>query len=419
MHRATAWRDTWRGTQRWAAELPHTGAVFGALLGLLAVLESLGEFVAVHGSIPRMFADATTHTGPHGSAAGVQFAMVVGLLCLSTALPLAFLRPLTAGIAVTAASVGSLVIFQTLTLAGLAAQLIAQYRLGRSGSVLPAALLAAPFLVLALTVLDGSDDTDHHVRLVLISALAPLAAFTGLAGRSKEQHRQHSAIREDMDGAQWEFAVRGERVRIVRELHDVVGHHISMIAVQAETARVATAGMPAEGAERLLGIGDTARAALAEMRRLLGVLREDTESVTGGDRRPQPDLRQLHALLDESRKASATTIRLILSGPPRELEPGIELAAYRIVQESLTNARKHATGAAVDVELTYTDDALRIRVRDNGPGPPPDRPLDGHGLLGMCERAAAVGGDVRTGSAFTGGGFVVEARLPAKTEGTS
>ncbi|GGN94818.1 hypothetical protein GCM10011579_094740 [Streptomyces albiflavescens] len=401
--------------QRWAAELPYVGAAFGTLLGLLAVLESLAEFVAAHGSIPRMFADATTHTGPHGSAAGVQFAMVVGLLCLSTALPLAFLRPLTAGIAVTAASVGSLVIFQTLTLAGLAAQLIAQYRLGRSGSVLPAALLAAPFLVLALT----TSDTDHQVRLVLVAALAPLAAFTGLAGRSKEQNRQHSAIREDMDGARWEYAARGERVRIVRELHDVVGHHISMIAVQAETARVATAGMPAEGAARLLGIGDTARAALTEMRRLLGVLREDTESVTGGDRRPQPDLRQLHALLDEARKASATTIRLILSGPPRALEPGIELAAYRIVQESLTNARKHATGAAVDVELTYTDDdTLRIRVRDNGPGPPPDRPVDGHGLLGMRERAAAVGGDVRTGSAFAGGGFVVEARLPAKTEGT-
>ncbi|MFF4349487.1 sensor histidine kinase [Streptomyces sp. NPDC001530] len=414
MHRATAWRDTWIGTRRRrVAELPHVSAVSGAVLGLLAVMESLAEFVAAHGSIPRMFADATTRTGQHGGAGGVQFAMVVGLLCLSTALPLAFLRPLMAGITVTAASVGSLLIFETLTLAGLAAQLIAQYRLGRSSSVLPAALLGTPFLVLALTASDG---TDYRVRVVLVAVLAPLAAFAGLAGRSNEQNRQHSAIREVMDGTQWENAAREERIRIVRELHDVVGHHISMIAVQAETARMATAGMPAEGAERLLGIGDTARAALTEMRRLLGVLRADTASVTGGDRRPQPDLHRLNELLDEARKASLTSIRLILSGSPRALDPGIELAAYRIVQESLTNARKHATGAAVDVELTYTDDALHIRVRDNGPGPPPDRPAGGHGLLGMRERAGAVGGDVRTGSAFDGGGFVVEARFPAKTE---
>ncbi|MFJ2261190.1 sensor histidine kinase [Streptomyces sp. NPDC087844] len=387
-------------------------ALSGTVLGLLAVLESLVEFVGTHGSIPRLFADATAEAGPHGSATGVQFAMVVGLLCLSTALPLAFLRPLAAGVTVTAASMGSLLIFETLTLAGLAAQLVAQYRLGRSGSVLSAALLGTPFLVLALT---GPDDTDYRVRVVLVAALAPLAAFAGLVARSHEQNRQHSAIREVMDGTQWENAARGERVRIVRELHDVVGHHISMIAVQAETARMATAGMPAEGAERLLGIGDTARAALTEMRRLLGVLREDTESVTGGDRRPQPDLGQLHELLEEARKASATAVRLILSGSPSALDPGIELAAYRIVQESLTNARKHATGAAVDVELTYADEALHLRVRDNGPGPPSDRTTGGHGLLGMRERASAVGGDVHTGSGFGGGGFVVEARFPIKT----
>ncbi|MFJ9372896.1 sensor histidine kinase [Streptomyces sp. NPDC101455] len=411
----TAWRDTWIATRRRVTELPHVSALSGTFLVLFAVLESLAEFVGAHGSIPRMFADATAKAGPHGSAAGLQFAMVVGLLCLSTALPLLFLRPLVAGITVTAASVGSLLIFDTLTLAGIAAQLVAQYRLGRSGHLLSAALLGTSFLALALT---GPDDTDYRVRVVVVAALAPLAAFVGLVVRSNEQDRQHSAIREVMDGTQWENAARGERVRIVRELHDVVGHHISMIAVQAETARMATPGMPAEGAERLLGIGDTARAALNEMRRLLGVLREDTDSVAGGDRRPQPDLRQLHELLEEARKASATSIRLILSGSPSELDPGIELAAYRIVQESLTNARKHATGAAVDVELTYTDEALHVRVRDNGPGPLPDRTTGGHGLLGMRERASAVGGDVHTGSAFGGGGFVVEARFPAKTEGT-
>ncbi|KIF71356.1 hypothetical protein HY68_26645 [Streptomyces sp. AcH 505] len=126
------------------ADRPRTNAVAGSLLVLLAVLASLTEFAAAHGSIPRMFAEAATGSGAHGSATGVQFAMVVGLLCLPYGLPLAFLRPLTAGITVTAASAGSFLIFGSLTLAGLAAQLVAQYRLGRSGSVLPAALLTAP-----------------------------------------------------------------------------------------------------------------------------------------------------------------------------------------------------------------------------------------------------------------------------------
>ena len=191
-----------------------------------------------------------------------------------------------------------------------------------------------------------------------------------------------------------------------------------MIAVQAETARLTTAGMPAAGAQRLSAIGDTARAALTEMRRLLGVLREDTRADVA-DRQPQPGLQQLNELLDEARDASGSGIRLIVRGHMAALDPGVELAAYRIVQEALTNARRHAEGAAVDVELHYTADALRLRVRDNGPGPPPTSPSlstamppsGGHGLLGMRERAAAVGGELRTGSAY-GGGFVVEATLP-------
>lgn len=111
-------------------------------------------------------------------------------------------------------------------------------------------------------------------------------------------------------------------------------------------------------------------------------------------------------------------IRLILSGPQRHLDPGVELAAYRIVQESLTNARKHAAGAPVDVELIYREDALRLRIRDNGPGPPLPAPTGGHGLLGMRERVAAIGGELHVGAADRGG-FVVEARLPIPVEATS
>ncbi|MGC2003668.1 sensor histidine kinase, partial [Trebonia sp.] len=169
---------------------------------------------------------------------------------------------------------------------------------------------------------------------------------------------------------------------------------------------------------------------LTEMRRLLGVLREDAEDAgaTVADRHPLPGLPQLTELVDAARDASGAGIRLIVSGPVTEFDPGLELAAYRIVQEALTNARRHAPGAAVDVELRYADDALRLRVRDNGPGPEgaPERPGTesyrpadlaggGHGLLGMRERTLAVGGTLWTGPA-PGGGFVVEAVLPAKPE---
>jgi signal transduction histidine kinase len=197
-------------------------------------------------------------------------------------------------------------------------------------------------------------------------------------------------------------------------LHDVVAHHISMIAVQAENARLTTPGLPPEGASRFLAIGDTARTALTEMRRLLGVLREDADEDAGVRRRPQPGLGQLMELLDASREAAGSATRLIVSGPVTALDPGVEVTAYRIVQEALTNARRHAPGAAVDVELRYGPDELVVRVRDNGPGPvAPGTP--GHGLLGMRERAATVGGTLRTGAAH-GGGFLVEARLPVHAE---
>jgi signal transduction histidine kinase len=237
----------------------------------------------------------------------------------------------------------------------------------------------------------------------------------GRAHRLRGQARARDATTESMTAAFLEYEARGERARIARELHDVVAHHISMIAVQAETARLATPGMPRDGARQLLAIGDTARTALTEMRRLLGVLREDTDSDT--TRQPQPGLHQLVELVDDARASASATTRLVVRGCVAPLDPGIELTVYRIVQEALTNARRHAPGAAVDVELDYAADALAVRVRDNGPGPSGAIATDGsstggHGLLGMRERAAAVGGVLRVGSAPVGG-FLVEATLPA------
>jgi signal transduction histidine kinase len=411
--RSGEWPDRGR---RFAAS-PHAPAVAGALLGLAAMTEAIAR----------------------GASTGMSAVGLVGVCALaaSTTVPLAFLGPVAAAVAVCAASVLSLAAFQTLTGAGVAAVLIALYRLGRSGAARSgnrrteaswdaaqflAPALAVPFLVLALAG-SGHAGSEEDVLVVLLAALAPAAALTGIAQRARSEALVHRTARQAIAGTLVEHTARGERARIARELHDVVAHHISMIAVQAETARLATPGMPAAGAQRLLEIGDSARAGLTEMRRLLGVLREDAQAVGPGqadaDRHPQPGLQQLNELLDEARDTSGTGTRLIISGPPATLDPGVELAAYRIVQEALTNARRHAPGAAVDVELHFADDALSLRIRDNGPGPPAAQPVaaGGHGLPGMRERAAAAGGELRTGAA-PGGGFLIEATLPAKAEMT-
>ncbi len=359
---------------------------------------------------------AVIESSVRSAAEGVsaQRALVLGVVALSTTLPLAFVPQEAAAIVLVATIVLSLTLFHTLTGAAVIAALVALHEVARRGlPPAPAQVVAVgltavfPVLVFTGPVPAGS---EAGVLTVLLTALAPAAALAGVARRARGQARRYDAARRAAAGDLLEHAARGERARIARELHDVVAHHISMIAVQAETARMATPGLPAAGARRFAAIGDTARTALTEMRRLLGVLREDAEA-DAPDLGPQPGLQQLNELLDQAREASGSAARLILRGTPVALDHGVELAAYRIVQEALTNARRHAAGAGVDVELRYTARALVVRVRDTGPGPPPELALAGHGLLGMRERAAAVGGRLRTGAA-PGGGFLVEATLP-------
>jgi signal transduction histidine kinase len=409
------------GWTRRTVAATHSLTTVGGVLGLAAFGQAIARTVTL----------ATADEA-------ALYAVPLCLLALATTVPLIFLRPAAAGAAITAATVVSLTAlpFGALTAAGLAAQVFASYRLGRAGvpggagarwdrTQILACGLAVPFLVLALAGQGG-------VPAILLAALVPAAAWAGIAQRARGEAARQSTAREVMADTLAGHLARGERARIARELHDVVAHHISVIAVQAETARLTTPGLSAAGAQRLTEIGDTARAGLTEMRRLLGVLREDA-GVVVAERHPQPGLVQLAELIDATREASGASARLIVSGPIAELDPGVELAAYRIAQEALTNARRHAPGAAVDVELRYGNDSLLLRIRDNGPGPPPSRPADrhdsrghdsrghggadgqGHGLLGMRERAAAVGGSLRTAAA-PGGGFLVEATLPAEPE---
>jgi signal transduction histidine kinase len=379
----------------------YAPAIAAGLLGLAAAGQAIAQVVS---------------TGTADNV--IPYAALVCLLALAATVPVAVLAPVPAAVLITVVNV-ALFSLGVLPAAACIAQVIAAYRLaatepgrvrwpaalGDSAGQYLAVALAVPFLVQALT-------SHGSAAAVLLAALVPAAAGTGIAVRARRTDRTQTAALQEIADALSEHTARGERARIARELHDVVAHHISMIAVQAETARLTTAGLPAAGAQRFTQIGDTARAGLTEMRRLLGVLREDAD-MTVPDRHPQPGLPQLTELIDAARAASGAGARLIVSGPVAELDPGVELAAYRIVQEALTNTRRHAPGAAVDVELCYTDDQLRLRIRDNGPGPAPEG--RGHGLPGMRERALAVGGSLNTGPA-TGGGFCVEAVLPAKPE---
>ncbi|HWF54312.1 MAG TPA: sensor histidine kinase [Solirubrobacteraceae bacterium] len=368
-------------------------ALIGAVLGLCATAESV-----VRSAV---------------TGVSVQRALVLCLVALATTLPPAVASRLPAAVTVAAASVVSLTLFHTLTIAAVVAQLIALSGVGRGADPRTApqllvGCLPLAFLVLALTH-PVPASSEAGVLTILLASLGPATALAGVAWRAHREALRIDAAREAAAGDLLAHAARGERARIARELHDVVAHHISMIAVQAETARVTTPGMPPAGAQRLTAIGDTARSALTEMRRLLGVLREDAE-IDAPDLRPQPSLQQLNELLDQTRDTSGSAARLILSGPPSRLDPGVELAAYRIVQEALTNARRHAPGAAVDVELRYGSEALSLRIRDNGPGPVAAA-ATGHGLTGMRERALAVGGRLHTGPT-PAGGFIVEATLP-------
>ena len=213
--------------------------------------------------------------------------------------------------------------------------------------------------------------------------------------------------------AQAQIAAAAERARIARELHDVVAHNVSVMVVQADGASYALGSEPERARQALGTIAATGRQALAEMRRLLGVLRSGDEHA---ELAPLPGIDQLRDLLDQTR-AAGRTVSLTLEGTPRPLPEGVGLAAYRVVQESLTNARKHGgIGASVAVSLRYLADELVLQVTDDGRGAATADDGGGHGLIGMRERVGIYGGSVLAGPRETGG-YQVTARLPLRPAG--
>jgi signal transduction histidine kinase len=211
-------------------------------------------------------------------------------------------------------------------------------------------------------------------------------------------------------------AVREERTRIAREMHDIVAHSVSVMVVQAGAARRMIGPDPAAATVAAGEVEATGRAALRDMRRVIGVLRADEpevpEMALAPELVPQPGLGDVTTLVTKCRDAGLD-VRVRTDGAVRPLPSGVELAAYRIIQEALTNTMKHAGPARAEVRVTYQDDALTVVVADDGCGAGFEPTSGGHGLPGMRERVAVYGGDLDAG-AHPGGGFRVRARLPVE-----
>jgi signal transduction histidine kinase len=225
-----------------------------------------------------------------------------------------------------------------------------------------------------------------------------------LVGR---RDRQLALAERERDLARRE-AVVDERARIARELHDAIAHHVSMMVVQAGAERRVLAPGQESTREVLSTIERVGRSALTEMRRLVGMLRGDA----GDDLAPQPSLAAVPALVDGLRDAGFP-VELQVDGERRDLPVGIELSAYRVIQEGLTNALKHAGRAHVRVQVRYGPNSLELQIADDGLGQPAALPEGGHGLAGIQERVALYGGELQTGPGSSGG-FVLRVLLPTR-----
>jgi signal transduction histidine kinase len=293
-------------------------------------------------------------------------------------------------------------------------------------------IIAAAASALGITVLIAAKAGLPLGLSGLVSSLLSVLVVWVVGRWARERRHYVGTVEERADRAEREreartaAAVSDERDRIARELHDVVSHHVSVIVIQAGAALRALDRRPADARTALEAIDLSGRSAMSDMRRMLGILgpggpadgtrRDGVASVTTDALlAPMPGLDRLGELIEHVR-GTGQSVELAIHGDARRLDPGLELAAYRIVQEALTNTLKHAPSGHVGVTLAYGPDALRIEVVDDGGrGPRPDRPLThegepGRGVIGMVERAALFGGTVEAGR--HGRGFRVAARLP-------
>ena len=381
--------------------LPASAWVFDSALALVAASLPMAVFASMPvpsgvpvGTLALGYALVLLHTLPlvarrrfPGTVLGISVAS--GLAIAALGLPPFFLGPAILVAVYSVAAYGD----RWVALAGLAAAELglAAVQLTRVGFEEPVVWVQFALIIGAAWLL-GHFVGDRHVY----------------AARLEERTAELEQAREELARR----AVAEERLRLARELHDVVAHSMSVIAVQSGVGAHVAESRPEEVGKALATIEATSRATLEELRRLLGVLRQDSESQAS--LAPVPGLADLDSLLGEVAKAGLA-VRLRVEGTPSPLPAGVDLSAYRIVQEALTNVVKHAGPAQAKVTIGYRDRDVTVEVTDDGRGaaaPAGDgRGGTGHGLVGMRERVAAFGGDLETGPR-PGGGFRVAARLP-------
>ncbi|MGV4927471.1 sensor histidine kinase [Streptomyces sp. BHT-5-2] len=262
--------------------------------------------------------------------------------------------------------------------------------------------------VLANGWVSGDLRNDHVPALVLA-----VCALVGALLRGRQKARTELVVQEQLTAEERaRRTLLEERSRIARELHDVVAHHMSVISIQAQVAPHLAENPSDELRENLRGIRQNAVEALTELRRVLGVLRAADTPSGSVPHAPQPTLDRLDELVGNVR-AAGVEVTTGTTGTPRPLSPGTGLSAYRIVQEALSNAMRHAPGAGVHIAIGYLHDRITLRITNTAPDrPAPSSPGAGHGLLGMHERAAMLGGELATGPT-PDGGYEVAAALPA------
>ncbi|WP_210571324.1 sensor histidine kinase [Streptomyces sp. GESEQ-4] len=398
------------------ADRAHPWALDAAVVGLVFLLFCLPDVLdggAVEGDAPREIHALFTEVP------------VAGILALQAGLVLPLLwrrrRPLVAFGAVAAVFV--LQWSLQVALRADVALFIALYSLALHGRLrhLPWAcgVTAGAMVLVAVRISAAMPVSD---ALFFLLATTTAAVALGLMVRIRRAQlaglRERAARLEIERDQRSRLATATERTRVAREMHDIVGHNLAVMITLADAGAYATDIAPERGKETLLMIGDTGRQALSELRRVLGVLREETDGLKNApELSPQPGVADIDALCAGVRAAGLEVVYRT-SGDMDVLDSGVQLTVYRIVQEALTNTLKHAGAATrVDLAIAVQDTQVTIRVQDGGEGGRSGRPNEeGHGLVGMRERAALYGGIVSAGP-VPGGGWGVEATLDLTSRG--
>ena len=394
-------------------------ALVALVIGISTVYYGLDnvDVVVVREIAPGVAYTVVRPSGPGGLAFMVTLAVVAsGALALRRRYPLAVLCVVTAATLATPQSVLRLT-FYAFIIAVYSAAVYSPYRV---------ATLAALPVSVVLVGTSGDSVTpivpnDYIVLLILVPMAVAAVGLRTWKLRTDEGRTRISTLERERT-EELRRAVEHERARIARELHDVVTHNVSVMIIQAGAARKIMSTSPGEAGEALLAVEAGGRAAMTELRHVMGLLTmadEEEETSSGADLAgtaeeltPQPGLDQLESLVGRVRD-TGLPVDLTVTGPPRPLPPGLELAAYRVVQEALTNTVKHASGASAAVTVDYGPDRLRVEVTDTG-GDSRGAVGSGRGLIGLRERLAVHDGTLKTGRRLTGG-YRVEAHIPLDT----